>query len=436
MSVIMQASPYENVATKGSRAMAHRSRLIALVSPTLPAVDISLKAIYRDGIQIFPAGHTTTETEFRRQFEARADVLDTVLRIYENALNTEIGVGGGLDYKGLWNANTNSPALASGVGTKGDYYVVGVPGTTNLDGINDWHLGDWAVFNGTVWQKIDNSESTSLWQAPVIDRFALPAKTPGVDPPGEVHYSIRDAQYLVWNGFQWQPSVPNDATWGLQFYDDFISNIVTGREGWSSNSNNGGSIIVGNFAEERKPGVQSLRTGATAAASRACRFISPAAIVFGAQPFLIEGMFMLEALNGVDGINYNFRFGFGENTGNGDHLRGIWFEYGVGTGGVNWFACTNDGVGPPTKVDTLVPAHTGWVKLQIWQNYIAGTAVFLIADDAANLVPVASIATTMPSAGDFVGPVLRVEKRPPFNVGSRNVYHDYVWGGILLNPAR
>lgn len=37
---------------------------------------------------------------------------------------------GALNYRGAWNANTNSPALASGVGTKGDYYQVSVAGAT------------------------------------------------------------------------------------------------------------------------------------------------------------------------------------------------------------------------------------------------------------------------------------------------------------------
>jgi trimeric autotransporter adhesin len=70
------------------------------------------------------------------------------------------GVSGALVYQGTWNASTNSPTLASGVGTKGYYYVVSVAGSTNLDGITDWQIGDWAVFNGTVWQKVDNSEIT------------------------------------------------------------------------------------------------------------------------------------------------------------------------------------------------------------------------------------------------------------------------------------
>ena len=62
---------------------------------------------------------------------------------------------GALNYKGTWNANTNTPALASGVGTKGDYYVVSVAGATNLDGITNWGVGDWATFNGSVWQRVE-----------------------------------------------------------------------------------------------------------------------------------------------------------------------------------------------------------------------------------------------------------------------------------------
>ena len=67
---------------------------------------------------------------------------------------------GTLTYQGTWNANTNSPTLTSSVGTLNNYYVVSTAGSTNLDGITDWGVGDWAIFNGTVWQKVDNSEIT------------------------------------------------------------------------------------------------------------------------------------------------------------------------------------------------------------------------------------------------------------------------------------
>jgi hypothetical protein len=62
---------------------------------------------------------------------------------------------GALNYKGTWNASTNTPTLASGVGTKGDYYVVSVAGSTTLDGISNWGVGDLATFNGIVWQRVE-----------------------------------------------------------------------------------------------------------------------------------------------------------------------------------------------------------------------------------------------------------------------------------------
>ena len=65
--------------------------------------------------------------------------------------------GGALTYLGTWNASTNTPTLASGVGVNGYYYITATAGSTNLDGITDWQIGDWLLFNGTVWQKIDQS---------------------------------------------------------------------------------------------------------------------------------------------------------------------------------------------------------------------------------------------------------------------------------------
>lgn len=61
-------------------------------------------------------------------------------------------IAGAMNYQGTWDASTNTPTLASGVGTKGYYYRVTVAGTTNLDGNALWSVGDFAVFNGTVWE--------------------------------------------------------------------------------------------------------------------------------------------------------------------------------------------------------------------------------------------------------------------------------------------
>jgi hypothetical protein len=66
-------------------------------------------------------------------------------------------ISGGLNYQGTWNATTNTPTLVSSVGVNGYYYITATAGSTNLDGITDWQIGDWLMFNGSVWQKIDQS---------------------------------------------------------------------------------------------------------------------------------------------------------------------------------------------------------------------------------------------------------------------------------------
>jgi hypothetical protein len=70
-------------------------------------------------------------------------------------------IQGGVSYQGSWNAATNTPTLTSSVGSKGYYYVVSVAGSTNLNGITDWLPGDWAIFNGTVWEQIDNTDTVA-----------------------------------------------------------------------------------------------------------------------------------------------------------------------------------------------------------------------------------------------------------------------------------
>jgi hypothetical protein len=69
------------------------------------------------------------------------------------------GVIGGSTYQGTWNASTNTPNLVSSTGTNGYYYIVSVDGSTNLNGITDWKVGDWAIFNGGAWQKVDNTDA-------------------------------------------------------------------------------------------------------------------------------------------------------------------------------------------------------------------------------------------------------------------------------------
>jgi hypothetical protein len=69
--------------------------------------------------------------------------------------NAVSAVTGGLNFIGTWNAATNTPTITSSVGTKGQLYKVATAGTTTVNGVSSWNVGDMLVFDGTNWDKID-----------------------------------------------------------------------------------------------------------------------------------------------------------------------------------------------------------------------------------------------------------------------------------------
>lgn len=67
-----------------------------------------------------------------------------------------------IEYKGTWNASTNTPTLADGTGDAGDVYIVSVGGTQNLgSGSITFDAGDWVMYNGSVWQKSTGSNAVA-----------------------------------------------------------------------------------------------------------------------------------------------------------------------------------------------------------------------------------------------------------------------------------
>lgn len=60
------------------------------------------------------------------------------------------------DYKGEWNASTNTPDISAVTGmAQGDFYRVSTDGSTNLDGTDTWAINDIAVYVGDRWVKSD-----------------------------------------------------------------------------------------------------------------------------------------------------------------------------------------------------------------------------------------------------------------------------------------
>jgi len=67
-----------------------------------------------------------------------------------------------MEYQGTWNASTNSPTLADGTGSTGDVYRVSVGAARNLgSGSITFDVGDYCIYNGTIWQKSDTTDAVS-----------------------------------------------------------------------------------------------------------------------------------------------------------------------------------------------------------------------------------------------------------------------------------
>ena len=141
------------------------------VDPSAVAVDAPAGSMYQSSAtgRLYvktDAGPSTNWTDFKGDTDAIIASIGSANGIVPLNASTKIdevympsSVVGGLKFKGVWDADTNTPTLTDGVGTNGDIYVVSVSGSTVLDGNTDWVVGDWAIFNGeqTSWEKIDNS---------------------------------------------------------------------------------------------------------------------------------------------------------------------------------------------------------------------------------------------------------------------------------------
>ena len=87
-------------------------------------------------------------------------------QIYDFVTGQIANIPSGLSFEGNWNANTDSPDLSAATPDNGQFWIVSVAGNTDLDGITDWEVGDWAIYVSTGagtdgWQKVDNSSTLS-----------------------------------------------------------------------------------------------------------------------------------------------------------------------------------------------------------------------------------------------------------------------------------
>ena len=87
-------------------------------------------------------------------------------QIFDFVTGQIANIPSGLSFEGSWNADTDTPDLSTATPDNGQFWIVSVAGSTNLDGITDWEVGDWAIYVSTGagtdgWQKVDNSSTLS-----------------------------------------------------------------------------------------------------------------------------------------------------------------------------------------------------------------------------------------------------------------------------------
>ena len=144
-------------------------------------------------------------------------------------------VPGGLVYKGTWDADTNDPTLSSsgGGGVGGDYYIVSVDGSTDIDGITDWKIGDWIINNGSNWQKIDNTQTDAYTKAETDALLDVDARVAAT--------AIKDVVNLLNADINGLTASSNDRVWYLPSLGSWAFRNPAGDEGLtlSSRENDG-----------------------------------------------------------------------------------------------------------------------------------------------------------------------------------------------------
>lgn len=67
-----------------------------------------------------------------------------------------------MEYQGVYDAATDSPALEDGTGSAGDVYRVSVAGTQDFGAGNiSFEIGDYVIYNGAEWEKADMTDAVS-----------------------------------------------------------------------------------------------------------------------------------------------------------------------------------------------------------------------------------------------------------------------------------
>lgn len=219
----------------------------------------------------------------------------------------------------------------------------------------------------------------------------------------------------------------NDVTWQDRvvplresyFYDDFLN--FPGDTNWANTVNGAGSVIgavnptVGNYT-----GVVTL----TQAATGFTNIRKATSMRFGLGVFTSEIAIILPVLSAAT-VDYTVRIGYGDNTTNGDHNNGVYWQYDRAVSGNVWILKTaTAGVRSTTVTASAIVANT-WYRLGINVNAAGTLATFLL-----NGVNIGTIATNIPTTiGNQCGPNVQIARVSGSNTNRVTVdywTHNYI----------
>jgi hypothetical protein len=148
-----------------------------------------------------------------------------------------------MEYKGTWNASTNTPTLADGTGNAGDVYVCSVAGTVNFgSGPIVFYVGDQVLYSGTIWQRASGSSGSVTSVAVTESGDALTITGSPITTSGTINigFAGNSGQYV--NGAGGLTTFPTDNITGSGLSGQVTyfngPNTITGENAFNYDASN------------------------------------------------------------------------------------------------------------------------------------------------------------------------------------------------------
>ena len=175
-----------------------------------------------------------------------------------------------MEYKGTWNASTNTPTLANGTGDTGDVYICNVAGTVNFGaGPITFAVGDYVIYSGTIWQRSSGAVGTVTSVALTVGGDAISVSGSPLTTSGTLAlaFSGTTSQYIRGNGTL--ANFPTSLVTGSGT-TNFVSKFTTSSTiGSSQIYDDGTSVLIGTTGT-----LPNIKVGIYSSTQRALEVVS------------------------------------------------------------------------------------------------------------------------------------------------------------------